>query len=88
MGMADRLRPTGRDRRRTASACAKDQDIRRMAELVETYVDLPLGIVDAAVIAIAERLQLTEIATLDQRHFGVVRPSHTRAFTLLPGSDA
>jgi predicted nucleic acid-binding protein len=55
---------------------------------VEAYLDLPLGIVDAAVITIAERLQLTEIATLDQRHFGVVRPSHTRAFTLLPGSDA
>ena len=64
------------------------QDIPRMAELVETYMDLPLGIVDAAVIAIAERLRLTEIATLDQRHFAVVRPSHIRAFTLLPGSDA
>ena len=38
------------------------QDILRMAGLVETYIDLPLGIVDAAVIAIAERLRLTEIA--------------------------
>ena len=37
-------------------------------------MDLPLGIVDAAVIAIAERLQVTEIATLDHRHFAVVRP--------------
>jgi uncharacterized protein len=50
--------------------------------------DLPLGIVDAAVVAIAERLQLTEIATLDHRHFTVVRPRHTAAFVLLPGSDA
>jgi uncharacterized protein len=66
----------------------EDQDIRRMAELVETYLDPPLGIVDATVIVIAERLRLTEIATLDHRHFGVVRPSHTRAFTLLPGSEA
>jgi uncharacterized protein len=64
------------------------QDIQRMAGLVETYVDLPLGIVDAAVIAIAERLQLTEIATLDQRHFNVVRPVHVQAFTLLPGAVA
>lgn len=56
-----------------------------MAELVETYIDLPLGIVDAAVIAIAERLRLTEIATLDHRHFTVVRPQHTTAFVLLPG---
>src|SRR5262249_6398623 len=34
----------------------EDDDVSRMAELVETYLDLPLGIVDAAVIAIAERL--------------------------------
>jgi hypothetical protein len=40
------------------------------------------------VIALAERLQLIEIATLVQRHFAVVRPSHTRAFIFLPGSDA
>jgi uncharacterized protein len=66
----------------------EDQDIRRMAKLVETYRDLPLGIVDAGVIAIAERLRLTEIATLDHRHFTVVRPQHTTAFVLLPGSDA
>jgi uncharacterized protein len=66
----------------------ESQDVNRMAELVEAYLDLPLGIVDAAVIAIAERLRLTEIATLDHRHFAVVRPSHTGAFALLPGSDA
>ncbi len=30
----------------------EDQDIRRMAELVEAYIDLPLGIVDAAVILV------------------------------------
>jgi uncharacterized protein len=66
----------------------EDQDIQRMAGLVETYVDLPLGIVDAAVIAIAERLRLTEIATLDHRYLTVVRPRHTSAFALLPGSDA
>lgn len=63
----------------------EDDDIERMAELVETYVDLPLGIVDAAVITIAERLKLTEVATLDHRHFNVVRPRHAEAFTLLPG---
>ena len=62
----------------------EDQDIQRMAGLVETYVDLPLGIVDAAEIAIAERLRLTEGATLDHRHFTVVRPRHTSAFVPFP----
>jgi uncharacterized protein len=55
-----------------------------MAELIETYADLRLGTIDASVIATAERLGLTSIATLDHRHFSVVRPRHTKAFTLLP----
>jgi hypothetical protein len=59
-------------------------DYRRTAELVGTYSDLPLGVVDASVVAIAERFGTTEVATLDHRHFTVVRPDHTPAFTLLP----
>lgn len=59
-------------------------DYTRAAQLVTQYADLPLGAVDAAVIAVAERLRVPEVATLDRRHFGVVRPSHVDAFTLLP----
>lgn len=59
-------------------------DWERIAELVWRYRDLPLGTVDASVVATAERLGLVEIATLDRRHFGVVRPAHVDAFTLLP----
>jgi predicted nucleic acid-binding protein len=59
-------------------------DLGRAAELVETYADLPLGTVDAAVVAIAERLGATTIATLDHRHFTVVRPNHVGAFQLVP----
>jgi Predicted nucleic acid-binding protein, contains PIN domain len=56
----------------------------RIAELVARYRDLPLGTVDASVVALAERLGLDVIATLDRRHFTVVRPKHIRAFVLLP----
>lgn len=59
-------------------------DYRRMAELVETYADFPLGTTDASLVAVAERLGVTEIATLDHRHFRAVKPRHTAAFTLLP----
>jgi len=59
-------------------------DYARMAELVVTYGDLPLGTTDASVIAVAERFKLTEVATLDHRHFAVVRPAHVDALTLLP----
>ncbi|MGH3031727.1 MAG: hypothetical protein ACRDNE_13385 [Gaiellaceae bacterium] len=44
-----------------------------MAELVERYADLPLGAVDASIIATAERLGEVNVATLDRRHFTVVR---------------
>ena len=56
----------------------------RVAELTARYGDLPLGTVDASVVAAAERLKIVEIATLDRRHFSVVRPGHIPAFELLP----
>lgn len=56
----------------------------RIAELVNEYRDLPLGSVDASIVATAERLDITQLATLDRRHFSVVRPSHTSSFELLP----
>ena len=61
-----------------------EDDLARMAELVATYADMPLGAVDASVVTVAERIGATTIATLDHRHFSVVRPRHTSAFTLLP----
>ena len=59
-------------------------DLDRMAELVEKYADFPLGLVDASVVAVAERLGAEEIATLDRRDFSAVRPAHVPAFTVLP----
>jgi predicted nucleic acid-binding protein len=59
-------------------------DTDRMADLVEQYASFPLGGTDAAVIAVAERLDITTVATLDRRHFTVVRPNHADALTLLP----
>jgi predicted nucleic acid-binding protein len=55
----------------------------RIAELVSTYRDLPLGTTDASVIAAAERLGIVEVATLNHRHFAVVR-SIVGPLTLLP----
>jgi predicted nucleic acid-binding protein len=60
------------------------QDLRRMSELVIRYRDFPLGAVDASVLAVAERFGVERVATLDRRHFGVVRPAHVPALTLLP----
>jgi len=61
------------------------EDYERVAELLETYRDLQVGFVDASVLAIVERLRETKLATLDQRHFGAMRPRHLAALELLPG---
>ena len=56
----------------------------RVAELVWQYRELRLGTVDASVVAAAERLGIVEMATLDRRHFSVIRPNHAESFALLP----
>lgn len=59
-------------------------DLARMAELVRRYADFPLGAVDAAVLAVTERLDVYEVATLDRRHFSAVRTRHLKPLRLLP----
>jgi len=61
-----------------------DSDWDRIVELMDKYLDLPLGMVDASVVALAERHSLDTIATLDHRHFATVRPRHVAGFTLVP----
>ena len=56
----------------------------RAASLMETYSDLGLGFVDASVVAVAERLEVREVATTDRRHFSVVRPRHVERLRLFP----
>lgn len=56
----------------------------RCVELTETYADMSLDLMDASVVAVAERLGVTTIATLNHRDFTVVRPRHVEAFDLIP----
>ncbi|GAA3126454.1 hypothetical protein [Nonomuraea salmonea] len=59
-------------------------DVRRMAELVRLYKDARLDPADVSVVAIAARLGITQIATIDRRDFTLIRPRHVSAFSLLP----
>jgi predicted nucleic acid-binding protein len=59
-------------------------DLARMAELVTQYTDLRLDPTDASVMAIAERLNVKQVATLDRRDFSVVRPRHAEVFSIVP----
>ncbi len=58
--------------------------LQRAAAIVRQDQDLWLDFVDATEFAIAERLGLKRILTLDLRHFSAIRPAHCTAFELLP----
>lgn len=62
----------------------KEEDIARIGDILEEYQDSRIDFVDASVMAIAERLNLTIVLTLDRRDFSLYRPQHCPAFTLLP----
>lgn len=59
--------------------------ITSVVKTAERYVDSGLGLADASLVVLAERLDTIELATLDERHFRVVRPlAGGKAFRLLP----
>jgi|GEM_PF-2139836 len=59
-------------------------DLSRSLTILERYADANLGLVDASIMAIAERLGITKILTCDRRHFSLFRPKHCTGFELCP----
>jgi len=60
------------------------EDVPRMAELMRKYKDLPMDLVDAALVRVAERERIRQVFTLDQRDFRVYRPAGLGRLSLLP----
>ena len=67
-----------------ALASLDETDAPRMRELMEKYRDLPMDLADAALVRVAERESLTQIFTLDRRHFSVYRSGRRRRFSIVP----
>jgi len=59
-------------------------DLTRAIEILEQYREAEFGMVDATSMAIAERLKIEVILTLDRRDFTIFRPRHCTAFRLVP----
>lgn len=59
-------------------------DFLRSAEILRKYNDQNIDFVDACIVAMAERLNITTILTVDRRHFSVFKPVHCDSFELLP----
>ncbi len=59
-------------------------DLERAAQLIDQYREADIGLVDATVVAMAERLGSVRLYTLDRRDFGIIRPRHVASLELLP----
>ncbi len=62
-------------------------DFKRCQALIEQYRNLDLGLADSAVIAVAERLKIYRILTVDERDFRAVRPKGRKSFIVLPADN-
>lgn len=60
------------------------QDLARATDIMEQYADSKIDFVDCAIVALAERLNISRILTIDQRDFRMIQPSHIPAFKILP----
>ena len=59
-------------------------DLERAAEILEKYADTKIDFVDCVIMAIAERLNITRILTVDRRDFSLFRPLHCDHFEIVP----
>ncbi len=60
------------------------EEIRRTTEIMARYSDIPIGFVDASLVALAESHNIHRILTLDRRHFNIIRPEGIEYLELLP----
>lgn len=61
-----------------------EADLAAAADVVERYHDQAIGVTDASLVILADKYQTRQIATLDRRHFEVLRPIGGGRFTLVP----
>lgn len=59
-------------------------DLIRVNALLVQYADAELDFVDAVLVALAERLNIQRILTVDRRDFALIRPKHRPYFEILP----
>ncbi len=59
-------------------------DLARTEPILERYADHAIGVADASNVVLADRYQTTTIATLDRRHFSVLRPLSGGYFAIVP----
>lgn len=59
-------------------------DIAAATRTIERYRELGIGLADASIVVLASRYGVTDVLTLDERHFRALRGPNDRPFRLLP----
>jgi predicted nucleic acid-binding protein len=59
-------------------------DLARVHEIAVQYASAQFDVVDCCIMALAERLDVTRVATFDRRDFAIFRPRHCDYLELLP----
>lgn len=65
-------------------ACLDREDLRACADVIARHSDASLGVTDASLLVLADRLGIDRVLTLDRRHFSTARTPNGRGLTLLP----
>jgi predicted nucleic acid-binding protein len=60
-------------------------DIGRASRVIERHAALRISLADASIVVLAERHGVSDVLTLDQRHFRVL-PAHGSPFRILPAN--
>ena len=63
-----------------------DADLARASDIIATFVDHDVGLTDATLLAVAERLHTRRILSLDHRHLAVFRDRRGQALELVPAA--
>ncbi len=59
-------------------------DLTRARQITAEFIGARLDFVDCCLMALSERLDVTQVFTLDQRDFSIFRPKHCAFLELLP----
>ena len=65
-------------------AAFDEEELRRARRVIASYKDQEIGVADASIVVLAERHRTRTIASLNHRHFGVLRSLDGGHFEVLP----
>ena len=60
------------------------EDVAAARAVLDRYHDLHIGLADASIVVLAERYGITDVLTLDHRHFQALRGPGRKRFRLFP----